>query len=753
MKYFIAVEGVTLDDVRPGSTSSNPITFTEIFREEFLRDDLELIFLPGTYRFEERFDTSDYNNILIYGDGAVTIDGRGIYSPMKVGSYTTVAGIRFKDCLIPVEVASGATSVLLASCCDYVYENVPEDGQSFTAGDGTDIVFKNLTTYRDGIGIVIQKNTTIRNCVAVSRDSGLRPAFSGTIIDKFEDPSPWVCRTSGISMVKGLYSASCFLKPESIRFYLTNDTGGDIQASVYRNVASINSLDLSAVDRAILHVFVADASGLVSAADAFVVEISSPAGTYTYEFADTAIVECMNSLELDLTSPDSSSGIIDLADITQITLKPTLVGSGTFDMSPDYISLLDSTVDADYNVTEIFGIGDPMSAFRGGNGFDVDTYPVPFQGVTVERFQYASNSDHFIRYMTYGEGGFPMGGIFNGHHFITYEDPGHLNFTTHPIMGGWENDNTFFDSESGLPLADGLGLSYPIDESAMTIAALNGETNLVGSNSDLSRDVDDGGAQEFDVLAGVLTEAGTSWTPASPYDGTVEGADNMVVEFYCPAGGKAIMDAAGIELRLTSAGGYIYSRLALTEIVEEAYNQLQVVYASPDVSSGSFDPTAITLIEAKAIVDAAGADEGYAFDHLFHVLEPGIPAGASMDIGSGLAIDLNTYPEAQVSRIMNRPVFCRNVTKFLQAIWAASESADLGGFVNKIDVPQQLITRTIEIRYSDIRFTRYGALVGSVKKDWTVLSRSTVASAPTRDIWVHVRMTLRNRFTLGNRVV
>jgi hypothetical protein len=749
MRLYVSVDGQDISGIRPGDTPENAISYDQLFEPGVLENDQTIILLPGRYLVEETLDLTPFTGMTVYGDGKVIIDGSGGLDPaIKVGSTSTVTGVRFKNCIAPLVLEDGATNSMVANCFDYHFRDAPEGGQSFTAKNVVDCLFKNLTSRRDGIGISVFKGIEMINCLSVGfRDVG-RPGYVGELLDRFDNTTDWRGVTPTANYAQQMQPNNFYEGDQTLLLIATNATGPSGHVRHQRNVVVSSALDMSRGNKVVLVLKLLDVQGLVAGADAYRFFFESPAGTARFDLADTALSVGFNVLEFDLTSPTATTGALDLSQINVIAIETKLNTLGTVQYGVDHLYALDSSLVADFNAVELFEGQDLLVTFKGANGIDTGAFPPPFQSPSIERFQYSADLPNFNEYMTQGKEAFPIGAMYGGGHLITNEEPGHLRFTSHVLLGPWTNDETFYDTELNQPGPDGEGLALPVNELGVPVTVLDGETVIVGPASGFGqiRDLDDNQSYEINILAGALTTAGIKWTFGSPLNGNSNGETGFGLELRMPTGGTALLDVDGADIKVVSAGGDITGRVVRADLRDDEWNEILVDYATPFASSGAFDPSAITEVHLIFDKVPANAISGILADHLFFQVIPGPSTGPAVFGAEGSpVIGMNSLIETRVARIVAEPFLCRNVGAFIQAGWHALEDASEGSFVNRVAFQQQLITRSIQIRFAEFRFGRYSELQGAVAQDWANLTRITSVPSPGVNLWVQARIWLRNR--------
>jgi len=348
---------------------------------------------------------------------------------------------------------------------------------------------------------------------------------------------------------------------------------------------------------------------------------------------------------------------------------------------------------------------------------------------------------------TGGDLGTPFGAIYLSSHVFSGAEPQHLSTAGHRMHDVWTNDENFYDTTGDQPGPDGEGLSLPIDETALVIAVLNGETvNLAAvAGENEYRDLDDLVGQQFDKNAGILTRTGIKWTFGAPFDGTANGEIGVAGELRIPLGALPDVDTDGLEVLVRSAGGEILGRLEKTELLEN-WNRVSVLYADPVSSSGAFDPTAIDDIEVNLAVLAGSNITDIIADHISFIVTEGASSAPVIISTTGhFHIDIGNYFEGDVGRAISAPMLVRDAGSFFRAQWDSIENANQGSMINRLKAAQELPTRTIEARYAEAKYSRYGPLVGGLARDWFPLSRIQDAPLEGRTLWVQIRMTMRNR--------
>lgn len=746
-RFYVAPSGVSLDSIRPGETPTNAVGVNQLLRDDFVGDGLRIIFLPGTYTFQNTIDLSSFTDISVQGDGKVIVDGKGILVPaFKLGSNSSIASIRFKDCLIPVEVVDGSDEILVANCFDYQFAYDISAGQSFTAKQVTNCTFKNLTSRRNGVRISALKGTEVINCLSVGIDDEKSPGFFGEILDRFEDNEGWSGSTPNASYSIQRLPDLSLLKSDALFFIVGNASGSPQHVRVQRNIASSVAWDISRGNIVTLSLFLKYVSGLASSLQSYRFFFGSPAGEVRFDVSDIQISSGFNLLEFDLDSPSNTTGVFDPSNVTDFAIEAELLAGGTVQYALDFINLEDSSLLYDFNVGNLGDTSDPYGRYRGANGFTSDDFPPPFESPMNSRFNYNSLRDHFQKYMIGGNGMFPIGGIYQGSHFITPEKPRHFTFENNVLVGPWYNDESFFNTTTQLPGSEGEGFAENLNDLDFNFVPVDGETVNLTDSSEIGfvRDLDDGLAKKFDKVAGVSTESGLLATHTSSVDASVVSAIGVSGEIYIPPG-NLVDIVGGIKITVRSALGEISQTKPVGEI-HGGFNDITVLFASPEASSGTFDSTAITEIEIVAVVDPAANIVGFYIDHFhFPVIDGPSTAPILFSPDGNVGIDIDNFPEGEVARVLSAPFLCRNVGDFLRAIWAAVENADSGAFINVLPFQQDLTTRAIEVRFSEIRPSLYGSLSGGLSKDWTQITRLNKIPSPGKDLWVQARLTLRNR--------
>lgn len=747
--YFVPSGGTDPTSVRAGETPANPLDIDRMFLPGFLISGQRLILLPGTYEFPSTLDLTPFTDMAFYGDGKVIVDGKGELIPaIKLGSTSTVSGIRFKDCVIPLIIEDGHADSLVANCFDYLFLEDPVSSQSFISKSVTGCTFKNLTSKRNGIGISVLKGLTMENCLAAGPEDDIaRPGFIGEILDLFSNTDSWAGSTVGAAFVFQMVEENFFEGENLLVMISTNSTGGPSFVRFQRVVAPAQAMDISRADTVSLVIKLLDLQLHVVAADTYRFIFESAAGSIRFDLADTAIVSGINVLDFDQTAPTATVGVFDPTTMTRIIIDTQLQNGGTVQLGLDHMYLTDSDLVMDFNAAEEFEGVDVHAKFKGTNGVDTTAFPVPFETPNLERFQYSQNLPNFAKYITEGKEGFPIGGIFNGGQLITKEEPKHLTFRNHILLGPWTNDELFFNTALGQPGPEAEGFAADLDESGATINTINGETvNLtqaIGTGE--IRDLDDSFGNKFDKNSGALSETGTNTVLAAPVDATAVSAIGVAGEYFIPVGDLTDVLAAGLKIVARSAGGDIEQTIPKT-VLHEGWNEVTVLFASPESSSGVFDNTAITEVDVTLAVDNTVAFVGQLTDHLFFVVSAG-PSTGPVDFGAddSPTLDLASYPETRVGRVLGEPFLARNVGAAVRAAWSAIESADDGAFINRIPFQQQLTTRAIEIRFAELSFSRYGTLQGVLARDWTPIERLTTLKSPGTLLWMQKRIYIRNR--------
>jgi hypothetical protein len=314
-------------------------------------------------------------------------------------------------------------------------------------------------------------------------------------------------------------------------------------------------------------------------------------------------------------------------------------------------------------------------------------------------------------------------------------------------MGPWSNDEEFFDTGAGEPGSEGEGLSFPLDENLATINPLNGETINFAPTTALGeiRDVDDAKGHKFDASAGVLEETGAVYSFVPALDLTADGAIALAGEYKIPLGALPSVKAEGLEIVAYSAGGTVNQRLPKDSLIED-WNEVIMAWADPLSEVGTFDPSAVLQIDLKLHKLAGASILGNVVDHLSCPKVLGPSTGPLIFGGDGsISFDFTHYPESRVGRCLSEPFLCRNVGAFLRAVWEALEDADAGAYINTRPYQQALTTRTIEIRFSEFHFSKYGSVVGLLAQDWTPITRLAFVPSVGTKLWVQLRMTNRNR--------
>jgi hypothetical protein len=698
--------------------------------------------LQGVFKLDGPIDLRNFPDVALAGDGAVTLDGQGEHVGVLLGpggNRCSVSKIRFQDCVCPVEVEDGTSEFLVVDCFDY--ETVPiEGGKSFTAGFCTGGTFKNLTTTRSGNGISAGGGVTILNCVSTAV-----PAFSGRVYDRFQSRSHWAQMTGAVTSNLVLTENVAYSYGADMALYLsgTNISGGNQYVKFQRHVALEDALDLSAATILRLVICGIDLSGLVAAADAVRVTLGSPAGTHRFDFSDTSIIEGFETLVIDLAAPAATVGVPDLAAATIFAIEILTAPSGRVSIVPSEISAINDVVVLTNGVPE-HRETDPMAFFRAG-GLNVSANPPPFISAARQDYRYDPTSVDFPTFVSAGTQGFPMGSIFQGGHIYTQEEPGHYRFQSHRFLSSWENDETFFDTTLGQPGVDGEGLSNPVNENGSAAVAINaGTINIIAiSGAGVTRDLDDDSAWEFDKSAGAETEVGIEETWASPVDGT--GAVGLSIEKYLPAAAIAELGPDGLVMQFHSAGGYVSGKIEAEDLIA-GWNEVVVDLADPFDSSGAFDVSAWTHVRGFLSINPSVSIPGFRQDHAAIVMAFGYSSAPVEFTPQGFAsINLSLYPEGRVSRIVSDFDYVRKPGPFLRAYWQALEGAADGAFVNVAPRQQQLSTRTIEVRLSEYKTTRYGVVMGVLARDWIPISRVSRVDIPERPLWIQRRMMLRNR--------
>lgn len=750
MRYFVAPIGVPLSAPRAGRTPSNPLAVEELFTSSFLTEGQRFQFLPGVYDLSVlgELDTSAISDLVLYGDGKVFFDAKGQdHTGLKIGSSTTVCGIRFKDHKIPLRVEDGADDVLVINCWDYHYDYPVASGTSFQVGEATNVLLRNLTSRRDGRGIQAFTGTSIKNCVAVGLESGQDPWFVGKPITGFETDEGWGGGTSQASFSFHLESGTAIWGDTQMNMALrcSNPSGAVVRA-IY-NLGSEGVQDLSLADGAHLVFRRRHASGVQVSPSAYRVYLTCATGENVYHFADTEVVDGWNVLVLDLASPDSVSGVVDLSAITSMSIGVDLANGGVVQLALDHFYLLDSSVEADYNVHDFDDDAEVFAAWRGASGWTTDDYDLPLQSPSRERMQFDSTADEFPQFMTGGENGSHVGGLFNGSHVFFAGGPGHLAFTDHVIFGSWRNDERFYDTVLDIPGPEAEGLAIDLDETDWIYTAQNIETqNLSTSSADGDvRDEDDGVGQVFDKVAGSLSEMALAITPSTPpVDLVALGAQGVGIDYKIPVGDLEKVLVTGLRFILQSTSGSYQVRRLKTDLVE-GWNR--ILLQLPSVVFGSFDPSDIQSVIVGLAVDSGEDLEGHVVDHLHAVSSLGYSSAPASINGDGqLEIDLTTYPEGEVARAVCEPFLCRGVRELLRALVAAVEDEAEGAVVDGNPTVQSLLSRTLEVRLAEARFTRSTVtLTGASATNWTPITRLKSVDVTGDRQWVQLRLTLRNR--------
>lgn len=756
-RIYVSPEGRTSGT---GSTSNSALDFVTAFGN-ILENDMTLILLPGLYEIDAGVVLTTFTGLTIYGEGVVIIDAKGEdFVVFELGSEQTLVNIRFRDCRRCVHIGDGYDKVLVANCFEYE-QNFTLDNESepaFQAEDATNVTFRNLTSYRQGIGFSILSGTGLYNCIG----TGKMP-YTAHILDGFDDNAGWIQTNGNVSHVitRHYNPVEVFQGTDSLALIASNPTAGVETALFQRTVGASLALDMSRGDILRLHLFALDVSG-ASGAIPYVFTIGSSGGTNSFNVLAGTITAGFNVLEFDLTSPDGTTGTIDLADITIIRLEEVISVGGSLALTLDHMSLGDASIVADFNAVPTYESADLMAAFRGTHGIESTTNPPPFRSTSLYDFVFDKNNALFETYVTGGLEGFPIGGLWQGAHLYLPEEPGHLRFATHRILGSWSNDETFFDTVTGIPGSDGEGFRLPIDESSGTVVtASNPATiNFASTTADgMIRDEDDGEGWTFDKENNGDERVGALWTFTPAQDGTDDQGTGLAIigafaEFYLPIGMLQYIDETlGIEITVTSSAGSILDRVVPDDLVDGAWNYIQILFDDPESEIGTFDASDIDTIQVDAVVQNNMLLEGFAVDHVgFVCVENNSSGPIGFDANGGLLIDMSTppYEEATVARAIGEPFLCRDVGALIYAYCQAQESAANGAYVNSRPNRQQLGTRTIEIRYAESKFARNQAtLSGSIRGDWTPVSRlgslAAIQSASGSDIWVQPRITLRNR--------
>jgi hypothetical protein len=749
-RFLTASGGVEFTALRAGESSANPINFLEIFKPEFLEDDLEIRFLPGIYEWPELWDLTSNENINVYCEGKVFLkDVEGVLEPaIRVGgSKKTITGIRFRNCKQPIEVADGAEKILIANCIDYHHiDLVVTGGQSFTAKAVTSCVFRNLTCRRDGKGISVLKNTEVYNCLQVGIDEIARPGFFGEMLDAYDSKLGWF---SGIQTMPFVVNqlASDYLEGSNLLvFKLSNSTG----VTARPRIRKIVSYDLSRGDLVKLAFRLISTNLLVAGADSYRFYFGSGPGDYhRFDLADTDVAAGLNVLSFDLTAPTATVGVPVLGSAEYFLLEVNLQDGGSIEFGLDHLYLADSSLVMNFNAAETVDGVDVYAFFKGANGYDSSALEPPFESPLFERLNYAPTKANFETYMSGGLEGFPIGGMFQGGHIVLSDEPGHLRFTNHPTLGTWTNDEEFYDTDSDQPGVDGEGLAAPIDETGAIFAALNGEVvNLaVANGAGEIRDTDDSQSTKFDKNAGAATVNGIRTTLAAAFNLSAIGAIGVGVEYYIAPGDMTKVTANGLDIIINSAGGSLTGRVLKTEL-QEGWNRSEVLLADPFASAGVFDATAMTFVDASLNVNAADAMVGHMVDHIYAILVSGSStAPITFDSLGRAFIDLGLYPEARVARVVSEPFFVRAgalVTAIRSALGAIEDVAN-GAYVNRTAVQRILSSRTWEVRWADGKYSRYGILVGALAKPYTPISRLSSLKIESGEVWAQVRCYIRNR--------
>lgn len=701
-----------------------------------------LIFLPGDYLLDEGFDLSGLPDTCVYGDGWVLIDGDGkLEYGFKIGSRTTISGIRFKNCKIPVWVVDGADQALVFECFDYETELI-EGGRSFLAGAVSGSTFKNVSCERLSEGISAFKGITLSNVV-----SRARLAFTGEIVDRFDDqvlilPRPPITASQS-------FRESDFLEGKRSLYVAATNTALTPQTALFRRILQgSEKYDLSRADHLQVLLFGLNGTGIAAGASAIQVTIKSSTGENTYNFVNTAYANGFFLLDVDLLNPDVVVGAIDLSNINEFALSLNLVAGGSVIFQIDHLYLIDSTLTILANGVPNESGYDPMALFRGAEGLDVTATPPPYYNPVFEDYRYDRMSPDYLTYVRGGYNNFPLGAIFQPCHSFTMEDPGHLSLNGHRLLGRWYNDETFFDTENGEPGPQAEGYAASLDEAGAVVTGINAEVVNITVTTDTgdTRDLDDAQATKFDKAAGVETWAGleSAFSPAKATSGDLP--IGYSGEFKIPVGALSDLGTDGLELYVTTGSGTITGRRGVADLVE-GWNEVTVLIDDPFAFTGTFDPDDILSMETRLSVDPGVAFTGFIADHLKTIVVPGKSTAPVNLTTTGFVIDLTNYPEGQVARAISDPFPIRKAGQILYAFWSAIESADLGGFINRRPFKQQHGTRTIEVRWSEMKFSLYGAVQGALAQIWVPLSRLSPREMP-RDLdllWVQFRVTARNR--------
>ncbi len=752
-RVFLAPDGRS-DGV--GGSSRSAVSITRAI--ELLQDDMTWILGAGTYIPDGLVDLTGFSGICIYGSGFVLWDGQGTLPlAFDMGDNQTITGIRFKNCRSCVRV-DGRSTVLVKNCFDYQegFTFDQEDEVAFNVMGATEAVtLSNLTSLRARRGLSIVTGGRVTNCLMTGS-----MGFSGQFLQGFDTEGEWIQTNPSVShaITTDFALDRVFQGTRSPHLMASNASGFTQTANFRRSTSAANAIDFGAATRAILVLNMVDPSGLVGL-DPLLVTLSSPGGSASYRITAADLDVGFTSLNIALALPTLSSGTVDFSDVRQIDLALDVADGGAVSFNVDHLEGFGAVCCLSNAVLTYAGT-DPMEHFRDSGSIDPVAIPPPFLNPGRQDYRYEKSIANFETYMTAGLYGFLIGAAWQGGHIYTQEDPGHLRFNGHRVLPQWHNDESFYDSSTGLPGPDGEGLRLPLDETGVPVSPYDVETiNLTATDAlGLVRDVDDQTAYTFDKDNAPGTLVGTISTFSSPVDGTDDQGTGVTPigvfgEFLIPSAVLPDVIAPGLEIVVVSTSGSITGRVPVADFVT-GYNFVQVLYASPDAMSGSFDPTDILSVTLRLNVNPNVSLLGMATDHIGFVAIEGLGSTGPCAFGSdgALLIDL-LVPEASVVRGISDPFKIDDVGRFFLAALSAIENDSEGAVVNASGVQQTLPTRTFEIRYSEMKFSTQGALQSIVQRDWTPISRivGVLTDGTENDkltLWVQTRVTLRNRVNL-----
>lgn len=742
MQIFVSPTGASTGN---GQSSTNPVTISRAM--EILMSGASLHFLPGLYTLEDSIDLTPYSDLLVYGDGKVILeDPKGILEDVFiVGSNTQVAGIRFLNCQRAVRVVDGSSDVSIVNCFDVEY-GFTFDVPAFDVGNCTQVFLRNLSSYRSKFGIRAYSETIIRGCYCKGS-----LGFTGKLTAYFGDVLNWYQTNSNVNGRFHTTDSDPMYGETTLIMVGANLDSGDQTATFRRS--TLSSRDYTGGDRLFLAMWADDLSGIDAAAGDMRFRIADSGGAYMeFAFDSSGLSAGLNLVEIDLGSPDSFSGSLDREDITEESLSVDLAGFGVVQLRLDHAYILSGDLISNYNAASKTHGYDIASEFRGAQGVVVDTSPPPFLNPSELRFEYTKDEATFVTYTTLGELGMTIGASWKASHTFCGDTPYFLGFGTHRILGHWVNDETFFNTTTGLPGPDGFGLSLPFDESTLTVSGLNADSSYIGtvSESGRVRDIDDFQSHELDVVSGASSEAGLIFTPTAAVDGSAEGEIGWSGEIFLPDGAAAQIASAGIGIRLVSPSGTAVGLKAKDDCFD-GWNEVTVLYSDPDEGIGSFDASNIIRIDLFIRKGSGLELEELLFDHIARIkIEGPSTAPASVGATGGVGIDLDNYTEGDVARVLSSPMLVRNAGPFLSAYWASLDYGDHGSLANVPYAVQDLGTRTIEYRFSELKPSLYGDVEGALAAEWSTLTRTSVKKLLGTKAWVMFRITFRNRVPVSS---